>query len=153
MHLATNDIPVKIHTEGATARQQPDFGDAVGRLGAEHFKMQAGTDLAPLLKGLERDACQSAHWGYIIKGCVIVDYTDGTSETCAAGDMVHWPAGHSARVASTPNSCYSAQRPTTRPSSTTWPANSAQRELPRTEARRPSRADSERAPPLHHEPA
>jgi hypothetical protein len=99
MHLATNDIPVKIHTEGATARQQPDFGDAVGRLGAEQFKMQAGTDLAPLLKGLERDACQSAHWGYIIAGCVIVDYTDGTSETCVGGDMVHWPAGHSVRVA------------------------------------------------------
>ncbi len=98
MHLATHDIPVKIDTDGATARQQPDFGDAAGRLGAEHFKMHAGTDLAPLLKGLERDACQSAHWGYIIAGRVVVDYTDGTSETCVAGDVVHWPAGHSVRV-------------------------------------------------------
>lgn len=98
MHLATHDIPVKIHTDGATARQQPDFGDAAGRQGAEHFKMQAGTDLAPLLQGLEHDACQSAHWGYIITGRVVVDYTDGTSETCVTGDVVHWPAGHSVRV-------------------------------------------------------
>jgi mannose-6-phosphate isomerase-like protein (cupin superfamily) len=98
MHLATHDIPVKIDTDGATARQQPDFGAAAGRLGAEHFQMQAGTDLAPLLQGLERDACQSAHWGYVIAGRVVVDYTDGTSETCVAGDVVHWPAGHSVRV-------------------------------------------------------
>lgn len=98
MHIATEDLPVKIDADGATARQQRDFGEATGPLGAEHFAMRAGTDLAPLLEGLDGDRCQSAHWGYVIAGRVVVDYADGRTETCVAGDVVHWPAGHSVRV-------------------------------------------------------
>lgn len=98
MRIATHDIPVKVATDGATARQQCDFGDAAGRLGAEHLTMQAGTDLAPLLRGLQDDTCQSAHWGYVIAGRIVVDYVDGTREACSAGDLVHWPAGHSVRI-------------------------------------------------------
>lgn len=98
MHISTDDIPVKVHANGATARQQRDFGRAQGELGAEHFVMQAGTDLAPLLVGLDGDTCKSPHWGYVVSGEVVVDYTDGTSETCVGGDLVHWPSGHSVRV-------------------------------------------------------
>lgn len=98
MHIAPTDIPVKVHTDGATARQQRDFGDAAGRFGAEHLTMQAGTDLAPLLKGLENDRCQSSHWGYVIAGRIVVEYADGTRETCVTGEVIHWPAGHSVRI-------------------------------------------------------
>ncbi|HEX6423560.1 MAG TPA: hypothetical protein VFZ79_08785 [Acidimicrobiales bacterium] len=98
MHLSKNDLPVKVEAPGAVARQLPDFGVASGPIGAEHFTMAAGTDLAPLLVGLEDDACQSAHWGYLIRGVVVVTYTDGTDETCAGGEVVHWPAGHTVRV-------------------------------------------------------
>lgn len=98
MHLPKEDIPVKIDVPGATARQLPDFGEAVGTIGAEYFSMGAGTDLAPLLEGLDGDACHAPHWGYMIAGAVTVTYHDDTSECCAAGDVFHWPPGHSVRA-------------------------------------------------------
>lgn len=98
MHITKADIPVKIEAPGAIARQLPDFGDAAGTMGAEYFVLAAGTDLAPLLAGLHDDACHSVHWGYVIEGEVIVNYTDGKIETCRTDDVFHWPAGHSVRV-------------------------------------------------------
>jgi hypothetical protein len=98
MHISKTDIPVKIDAPGAVARQVPDFGDAAGTIGAEFFTLAAGTDLAPLLAGLDDDACHSVHWGYVIEGEVVVSYTDGTTETCCTNDVFYWPAGHSVRV-------------------------------------------------------
>jgi hypothetical protein len=100
MHISKADVPVKIDVPGAVARQLPDFGDAAGfgPFGAEYFSLAAGTDIAPLLQGLDGDACHAPHWGYLIAGEVVVSYTDGTEETCAAGDLFHWPPGHSVRV-------------------------------------------------------
>jgi hypothetical protein len=98
MRIAKHDIPVKIDVPGATARQLTDFGSAAGPLGAEYFSLGAGTDIAPLLVGLPDDACQAAHWGYLISGALVVSYSDGTSERCTGGDVFHWPAGHSVRV-------------------------------------------------------
>ena len=98
MHITKNDVPVKIDAPGAIARQQTDFGAAFGVMGAEYFTMAQGADLAPLLVGLHGDMCQSAHWGYVIDGVVTVTYSDATTEVCAAGDLFHWPAGHSVRV-------------------------------------------------------
>jgi hypothetical protein len=98
MHITKNDIPVKIDSPGAIARQQTDFGAAFGVMGAEYFTMAKGADLAPLLEGLRGDMCDSAHWGYVINGTVTVTYSDGSTELCAGGDVFHWPAGHSVRV-------------------------------------------------------
>jgi hypothetical protein len=98
MHIAKGDIPVKIDVPGATARQLTGFGTASGLLGAEYFSLGAGTDIAPLLEGLERDLCQAAHWGYVISGELVVTYGDLSRETCVSGDVYHWPAGHSVRV-------------------------------------------------------
>ena len=68
MKIAKQDIPAKINIPGAIARQQLDFGDATGysKMAGEYFSLGAGTDIAPLLKGLENDLCQSPHWGYLI---------------------------------------------------------------------------------------
>ena len=98
MRLPKNDIPVRIDAPGAIARQLPDFGTPSGRMAAEYFSLGAGADIAPLLVGLEDDACQAPHWGYLISGRVVVSYTDGSSETCSGGDVFHWPSGHSVRV-------------------------------------------------------
>jgi hypothetical protein len=100
MHITRHDIPVKIDVPGAVARHAPDFGDAsgVGTLGGEYFSLAAGTDISPLLQGLENDACQAPHWGYMLAGAVVVTYTHGTEETCSANELFHWPAGHSVRV-------------------------------------------------------
>jgi hypothetical protein len=100
MRVAKNDIPVKIDVPGAVARQAVGFGDTAGfgSMGGEYFSLGAGTDIAPLLKGLESDACQAPHWGYMISGEVVISYTDGAEETCSANDLFYWPPGHSVRV-------------------------------------------------------
>jgi hypothetical protein len=98
MHTSRYDLPVKIDAPGAHARHLPDMGVASGALAAEYFTLGAGADLAPLLVGLEHDACQSAHWGFMVTGAVVVTYGDGTDERCATGDFFHWPPGHSVRV-------------------------------------------------------
>lgn len=100
MHITKNDIPTRIDVPGAIARQALDFGDpsAFSSLGAEYFSLGAGTDIAPLLEGLDDDACHAPHWGFMISGEVVVGYTDGTEETCSGQDLFYWPAGHSVRV-------------------------------------------------------
>jgi hypothetical protein len=100
MRITKSAIPTKIDVPGAVARQLGDFGDASkhGPLAAEYFSLGAGTDIAPLLQGLEDDACQAPHWGYVVSGNVSVSYTDGSSESCVTDDLFFWPAGHSVRV-------------------------------------------------------
>jgi hypothetical protein len=94
--ITKNDIPERINVPGAVARQMPEFGDTTGygKMAGEYFSMGAGVDLAPLLKGLEHDLCQSPHWGYLIQGQIDVTYHDGSSETVNGGDLFFWPAGH-----------------------------------------------------------
>jgi uncharacterized cupin superfamily protein len=100
MRIAKENIPVRIGVPGAVARQQPDFGDATGygKIGAEYFSLGAGADIAPLLKGLEGDLCQSPHWGYLLQGEVTVTYGDGAEEIVNGGDLFYWPPGHTVRV-------------------------------------------------------
>ena len=59
MRITKNEIPVKIDVPGAVARQLTGFGDAsdYGTIAAEYFTLGAGTDIAPLLEGLNDDAC------------------------------------------------------------------------------------------------
>ena len=100
MHITKNDIPAKIDVPGAVARQAVDFGDPTGfgSLGAEYFSLGAGTDIAPLLHGLEDDACHAPHWGYMLSGRVVVSYANGAEEICSGNDLFYWPPGHSVRV-------------------------------------------------------
>jgi hypothetical protein len=67
-------------------------------MGAEHFRIADGADLAPLLQGLEGDLCQAPHWGYLISGEVVASYGDGTEESVQEGDLFYWPPGHTVRV-------------------------------------------------------
>ena len=99
MRLPKNDIPVRIDAPGATARQLPDFGTPSGdpRRRVLLARRPARTSHR-CSSGLEDDACQAPHWGYLLDGRVVVTYTDGSSETCTGGDVFHWPAGHSVRV-------------------------------------------------------
>ena len=100
MRIAKGDIPVRINAPGAVARQQTDFGDAsgYGKIGGEYFSLGAGADIAPLLKGLEDDLCQSPHWGYLLQGEVTVTYGDGSEEVVKGGDLFYWPPGHTVKV-------------------------------------------------------
>ncbi len=100
MRITKDDLPTRFDVPGATVRQQTDFGSAAGyaALGAEYFSLGAGTDIAPLLRGLHNDACQSPHWGFLISGELVVAYVDGRTETVNGQDVFYWPPGHSVRV-------------------------------------------------------
>lgn len=100
MRMAKNDVPIKIDSPNAVARQQLNFGDATsyGPIGGEYFTMKSGTDITPLLQGLEHDMCQAPHWGYCIKGAVTVVYEDQSSERIQAGDLFYWPPGHTVKA-------------------------------------------------------
>ncbi|MEO7773856.1 MAG: cupin domain-containing protein [Steroidobacteraceae bacterium] len=100
MRITKEQIPAKINIPGAIARQAVDFGDATGfgKISAEYFSLGAGTDIAPLLKGLKDDACQAPHWGYMLAGELVVTYTNGKVDTCKGNDIFYWPPGHSVRV-------------------------------------------------------
>lgn len=100
MRIAKDQIPAKINVPGAVARVASDFGDATGfgTMGGEYFSLGAGTDIAPLLKGLEGDACHAPHWGYMISGELVVTYTSGEVDTCQGNDLFYWPPGHSVRA-------------------------------------------------------
>jgi hypothetical protein len=100
MHLPKHEIPARIDVPGAVARQLKGFGSTTAdeTIGAEYFSLASGTDIAPLLVGLEDDLCQSPHWGYLIAGEVTVSYGDGSAEQVSAGDVFFWPSGHSVAV-------------------------------------------------------
>lgn len=102
MRIPKQDLPVKLAVPGATARHLAGFGttDGGGDMAAEYFSLGAGTDIAPLLKGLEGDLCQSPHWGHVAEGELVVTYADGGEDVCVAGDLFFWPPGHSVRVVS-----------------------------------------------------
>ena len=99
MRIAKEDVPLRINAPGAVARQQTDFGDAtgLGMMGAEYFSLGAGADIAPLLKGLEGDSCQSPHWGYLLQGELTVTFAH-KQEVVSAGDLFYWPPGHTVRA-------------------------------------------------------
>lgn len=100
MRIAKQDIPVRINVPGAVARQKMDFGDAkgCGMISGEYFSLGAGTDITPLLQGLEGDLCQSPHWGYVLEGEITVTYADGHDEAVHGGDLFYWPPGHTVKV-------------------------------------------------------
>ncbi len=100
MRISRERIPAKIDVPGAVARHVGGFGEAgaLGAMAGEWFSLGAGTDIQPLLRGLEGDACQAPHWGYVLSGELVVSYATGTTETCRGDDLFYWPPGHSVRV-------------------------------------------------------
>ena len=56
-------------------------------------EIQKGTDLGPALVGLPGDLCQCPHWGYMLKGRVMMR-TESGEELYEAGQVFYWPPGH-----------------------------------------------------------
>ena len=94
------DVPVRVDTPDAIARQQMDFGDTsgYGELSGEYFTLGAGTDITPLLEGLEDDRCQCPHCGYVLEGSLTAIYSDGREEVTETGELFYWPPGHTVRA-------------------------------------------------------
>ncbi|UDY34553.1 hypothetical protein [Dermatobacter hominis] len=100
MHIAKEDIPVVLQVPGAIARQLDGFGEVpgLGSMAGEWFSLGAGTDIAPLLQGLEKDLCAAPHWGYLTSGELVITYADRAEEKIAGGSLFYWPPHHSVRV-------------------------------------------------------
>lgn len=68
----------------------------LGEMAIRHARVPAGADMAPLLRGLPEDRCPSPHWGIVLAGSIHMVHADGSTETVRAGQVYHWPAGHTA---------------------------------------------------------
>lgn len=100
MRINKQDVEVQMAIPGATMRQHRDFGSAgdLGGLSCEYFSLAAGVDTTELFIGLEGDACQCPHWGYVLAGEITTTDAAGIDETVRTGDLFYWPAGHNVRV-------------------------------------------------------
>lgn len=100
MKVSKDNVEVKMEIPGATVRQKTDFGDAsgYGKISGEYFSLSAGVDTTPLFIGLEGNACQCPHWGYVLSGQITTTNADGIEETVNAEDLFYWPPGHNVKV-------------------------------------------------------
>lgn len=82
------DLPMAIEGGGIEFRT-----DRAGDQNIAWVRLPAGADLRPGLVGLPGDLCQVPHWGYMIKGRLLMHDRDG-GQTYEAGQAFYWPAGH-----------------------------------------------------------
>ena len=94
MKISKETIPVKMEAPGTVMRSLPGYGGMT----VAFNEMPAGTDIGPLLEGLEHNSCQCPHWGYVVEGAILIKNDDGTEEKLDAGDVFYLPPGHTAIV-------------------------------------------------------
>lgn len=92
MHETKENLPILLQTPDATIRTARWSGMAVAY--AQYAK---GTDFTPAFKGLKDDMCPCPHWGYVLKGALLLRYSDGTEEVIKAGELWYAQPGHTAR--------------------------------------------------------
>ena len=88
MRGSTRDFPVAIDIDQVRG-QYAEWGNM--QAGFETFKTEL--DMTPLLKGLPGDRCQCPHWGYVLKGRMVIRYA-GREEVVKAGDAYYMAPGH-----------------------------------------------------------
>jgi len=82
-----------------SASKVSDFGAAVDRSEEvdgytfNFVSIRETHDLGPMLKALPGGNCSCPHWGYVVKGRLIVRYDDH-EEVLEAGDAYYMPPGH-----------------------------------------------------------
>lgn len=87
--LSRTDVPVVIEGDGVEVR----LAEIGGGLSTSFITLPQGADLGPALKGLPDDSCQCPHWGYVLKGRLLMHAADGDHEY-TAGQAVYWAPGH-----------------------------------------------------------
>lgn len=92
MGTPVEELPIEL-SQGDLTTRYAEWGDMAVR----HAVVPPGTDMAPVLAGLPGDRCQSPHWGIVLEGSITVLHADGTEEVTRAGELYHWPAGHTAK--------------------------------------------------------
>lgn len=92
MRAPKKDLPKTMENDDMVM-QEAEWGD----LHVEFDTFRKEFDVTPLLKGLPDNLDQSPHWGYVLKGQVIVKYKD-REEVINAGDAYYIAPGHTAIV-------------------------------------------------------
>lgn len=102
MRVQKDDVEVRMEIPGAVIRQRLEFGDVSGfsAISGEYFTLGAGVDTTPLFQGLEGNACQCPHWGFVLSGRITTTDASGARETVTANDLFYWPPGHNVKVES-----------------------------------------------------
>ena len=91
-----------VSREQATLELQLDVAESrtldAGGMTIAFERLSAGVETAPLFAGLPDDACQSPHWGYLLRGRFRVIRPDGAEEVVEAGQAYYLPPGHNVVV-------------------------------------------------------
>jgi hypothetical protein len=84
--------------EDTPVEMQVEFGESrtidAGGMTVAFERWQAGLEVGPLFKGLPDDACQSPHWGYLVKGRLRITNADGSEYLIEPGQAYYMPPGH-----------------------------------------------------------
>lgn len=91
MTTPLDDLPIELD-QGDLVTRYTEWGE----MGVRYARLPAGTDMTPVLQGLPGDRCPSDHWGIVLEGSITLVHEDGAKEISRAGDVYHWPAGHTA---------------------------------------------------------
>ena len=91
--FSQDQVPIEFEADIALIRSIDQGGMTIA-----FERLSAGVETAPIYKGLPDDACQSAHWGYLVEGRLRVVLTDGTEEQVTAGQAYYLPPGHNVVV-------------------------------------------------------
>jgi hypothetical protein len=86
---ARNDVPVALEGDGVELRIKPMGGG----MSVGYIRLPQGTDMGPALKGMPGDACQCPHWGYLLKGRLVMHTAEG-EQAYEAGQAYYWAPGH-----------------------------------------------------------
>jgi hypothetical protein len=70
-----------------------DRGEDLADYTVNFVEFREDVDGTPLLKGLPDDRCQCPHWGYVIKGRMVLRFAD-REEAYEAGEAYYAPPGH-----------------------------------------------------------
>jgi hypothetical protein len=100
MKVTKDDVDIRMEIPGAVVRQRSNFGSAAeySDISGEYFTLAQGVDTTPLFEGLEGDACQCPHWGFVLHGRITTTDARGQQETVGTNDLFYWPPGHNVRV-------------------------------------------------------
>jgi hypothetical protein len=86
--ISREDLPVALKVGGLELRFSP-----VGNMILSFYQIPKTTDFASLLKGLPGDMCQCPHWGYLLKGKMLVHTITG-EEIVETGQVFYMAPGH-----------------------------------------------------------
>jgi hypothetical protein len=98
--LNTNEIPEVTHVnlDDFPKDQILPMIHGWGGLTVDVNNAPKGADWRPVLVGLENDHCQVPHWGYVVKGAILIEYEDGTSDIFREGEAFYMKPGHTGEV-------------------------------------------------------